>query len=160
MEVIKIMYKRILPFVLIIVAAFIVCLSNMSALASSLIFDYHQAVGSDSTYDLELGDLDGDGYLDAFAANSEGNCLGDVDTFWLNDGSANFQFGGDLGVVRDSHAVALGDLDTDGDLDAIIGVDFGPTPNLVYLNDGNANFTYTQSLGSSQTYAIELGDLF
>lgn len=153
------MKKKFLPYLILVVAAFALTQNSTSALASTLIFNFHQAVGSDSTYDLELGDLNGDGHLDAFAANSEGNCLGDLDTYWLNDGNANFEFGGDLGAVRDSHAVDLGDLDADGDLDAIIGVDFGPPANLVYLNDGDANFTYSQSLGNSQTYDLELGDL-
>jgi hypothetical protein len=71
--------------------------------------------------DVDLGDLDGDGDLDAFVANSG------VNRIWVNDGDAqggtpgNFSDSGLRLGRSNSNAVALGDLDSDGDLDAFIG---------------------------------------
>jgi hypothetical protein len=113
-----------------------------------------------------LGDLDGDGDLDAvtevFAA--------------LNDGKGNFTYRRSGLYVEDSGAYtyfpALGDLDGDGDLDVVLGGCCGAkcvTPgheavwysfNVVMLNDGGGQFTDTgQRLGVSGTMSAALGDL-
>jgi hypothetical protein len=86
-----------------------------------------------------LGDLDGDGDLDAFFANYA-ILNQDVDrgtsqpnTIWWNDGQANFTDSGQrLGLAR-STDVALGDLDGDGDLDAFVT---NEGPNEVWFNAG------------------------
>ncbi|MCB8977598.1 MAG: VCBS repeat-containing protein [Ardenticatenaceae bacterium] len=86
--------------------------------------------------DAALGDLDGDGDLDLFAAvtaPSEGQNRNPADRVLLNDGGGNFidstQRLGDI----DSTAVSLGDLDGDGDLDALVG---NPSGALVWINQG------------------------
>jgi hypothetical protein len=86
-----------------------------------------------------LGDLDGDGDLDAFFANSAimnqdaDRETSQPNTVWWNDGQANFTDSGQrLGLAR-STDVALGDLDGDGDLDAFIT---NEGPNEVWLNAG------------------------
>ena len=63
-----------------------------------------------------LGDVDGDGDLDAFVANSN-----QANRVWLNDGSGTFTDSGQSLGDSSSWAVALGDLDGDGDLDAFVG---------------------------------------
>ena len=69
-----------------------------------------------------LGDLDGDGDLDAFAGYRT------YDSVWINDGFGNFTpTSQQLGYLEESGAItgwntvnaALGDLDGDGDLDVV-----------------------------------------
>jgi hypothetical protein len=52
---------------------------------TGLFEDTGQDLGAAFTWDVALGDLNGNGYLDAFVANG-----GNRDTVWLNDGSGNF----------------------------------------------------------------------
>jgi hypothetical protein len=71
---------------------------------------------SDTTA-VALGDVDGDGDLDALIAN----WVGQANQVWVNDGSGLFTDSGQsLGTIG-SLSTALGDLDGDGDLDAFIG---------------------------------------
>ncbi len=82
--------------------------------------DSGQRLGSMISRWVELGDLDGDGDLDAFVANGTGNS-GQPNRVWLNDGQGIFsQYPQDLGRSG-SVSVSLGDLDGDGDLDALVG---------------------------------------
>ncbi len=94
-----------------------------------------------STHDVELGDLDGDGDLDAFLGFHEFFGPGQ-NRVYLNDGTGTFgELAGALPVVLDrTRAVALGDWDGDGDLDGVIGngTDFA---NRLVLNDGAGFFT-------------------
>ena len=91
-----------------------------------------------NSWDVKLGDLDGDGDLDAVVANA----VDEPETVWLNDGGGSFSahpttpsFGAD-----DSHGLALGDLDGDGDLDAVV-VNVLGDPNTTWVNDGAGNFS-------------------
>jgi hypothetical protein len=115
--------------------------------------------------EVALGDLDGDGDLDACVANL-GAGEGQPNTVWMNDGRGIFT----LSQVLDdlySYDVALGDLDGDGDLDALvanglIGSSVIPTsslPNTIWMNDGTGVFTATQKLGDSSSTDAALGDL-
>ena len=100
-----------------------------------------------------LGDLDGDGDIDAYVPT-----LGS-DTIWFNDGRGNFSDSGQrLGNDR-SIDVALGDLDGDGDLDAYVA-NFEAKPDRVWLNQGNGTFVDSgQELGDTWSKGIELGDV-
>ena len=107
-----------------------------------------------------LGDLDGDGDLDAVVANT---LAGEAETVWLNDGTGSFtphpttpSF--DAG---DSSDLALGDLDGDGDLDAVFA-NYGYQAETVWLNDGAGNFTAhptTPSFNAGFCIGLALGDL-
>jgi hypothetical protein len=89
------------------------------------------------TYAAALGDLDGDGDLDAFLANGRNEGI-EPDTVWWNDGQGDFTNPLRQAYQAEKMHVALGDLDGDGDLDAL--VDAGS--NIVALNDGRGKFTY------------------
>jgi uncharacterized repeat protein (TIGR01451 family) len=106
------------------------------------------------TVDVALGDLDGDGDLDAFAVEMEG-----PDTIWLNDGEGNFYDSGQTLGSLFTGGVGLGDLDADGDLDAFVANMWHVEPNFVWLNDGTGVFTDSgQRLGDSYSGDVELGD--
>lgn len=106
--------------------------------------------GSNSYYGLDVGDVDHDGDLDAFIADYAPN-PGQLspNEIWLNDGSGNFTKSNQnlsSSYSLRSFAVALGDLDNDGDLDAFIANDltiFGPDGETfaeVWVNTNDQSF--------------------
>jgi uncharacterized repeat protein (TIGR01451 family) len=105
-----------------------------------------QSLGNSNTQAVALGDLDGDGDLDAFTGNygqyeSQGNEV------WLNNGLGSFSGNGQVLGKANSRAVALGDVDSDGDLDAFVGNDYqeeGDNGNQVWLNQVPLKVTATQ----------------
>ncbi|MCH7753409.1 MAG: VCBS repeat-containing protein, partial [Planctomycetes bacterium] len=108
-----------------------------------------QALGTFQTA-VSLGDLDGDGDLDAFFATS-------ANPVWINDGAGTFTDSGQSLGSSFGSGVSLGDLDGDGDLDAFV-LNIGA--NLVLINDGTGTFTNSgQTLGSSFSQGVSLGDL-
>jgi hypothetical protein len=85
---------------------------------------------------VRIADLDLDGDLDLFILRGKPMGEGLANKVWLNDGKGHFSDSGlALGLAR-SLAGELGDLDGDGDLDAIVAnLDMGKgAANIVYFN--------------------------
>jgi len=133
--------------------------------------DSGQSLGGHDGHGVSLGDVDGDGDLDAFVANSPFRLLDGGNRVWINQGGLQ---GGMAGTFRDSgqslgdvfsRDVSLGDLDGDGDLDAFVG-NRRDEGNRVWINQGGTQGgtpgTFSdsgQSLGSYSSFGVSLGDL-
>ena len=104
-----------------------------------------------ATKAIEVGDLTGDGYLDAVITTEY---LNDI---YINDGNGFFEHEKAIGVGTGSEDVAIGDLDADGLLDIVLASSaFGPT---LYRNDGSGNFSPTFPFGDSSGDSLELRDM-
>ncbi len=94
-----------------------------------------------------VGDLDGDGWLDALMAYGGGALV------LLNDGAGQlvpaWGWTIDDAQMPDASAVALVDLDGDGDLDAFFGRDTGSSDSILE-NDGTGRFVTRQVLPNSE----------
>ena len=131
---------------------------------------------------ITIADLNSDGLLDAFVA---GCCYGmnaeqaaedfphapSMSWTWINDGRAgNLQTGHILPLEAldglPIRQVAVGDLDSDGDLDlyAAVGVPtigtLASPDDLLLLNDGQGNLSVTRVSGSStDSTSVAMGDV-
>lgn len=120
--------------------------------------DSGQVLGNEKGRAVALGDLDGDGDPDAFVANASSFIGTEADRVWLNDGKGAFTDSGQSLSPDPSTDVALADLDSDGDLDAVVGSEWPLNPKTVWLNNGNGIFTASgQSLPQANQVAV--GDL-
>jgi len=106
---------------------------------SGVFTDSGQRLGNADSLDVVLGDVDGDGDIDAVVANSD-----QANQVWRNDGTGVFTDSGQRLGSSNTYAVALGDLDGDGDLDAFFA---RVGPDQVWRNDG-------ESLPTASTWAI------
>jgi hypothetical protein len=129
--------------------------------SSGVFRDSGQNLGNANGYGVALADLDGDQDLDAFIANYNNQ----PNEVWLNQGGAQsgtpgiFTDSGQNLGANNSFAVALGDLNNDGDMDAFVTNRTGQG-NQVWFNDGLGFFTNSgQSLGNADSLGVALGDL-
>ena len=119
---------------------------------SSTVFDWEDATDPDGdvvayklivetnppkrTFAVALGDVDGGGLPELIAGNA-----GEQTFFYRNDGAPDlFDGGSGINIGPDTHdtrAIAVGDVDKDGDLDVVAG-NFGQK-NRLYLNNGTVN---------------------
>ena len=121
---------------------------------SGLFFGVAPFLGNAASRSAGLGDLDGDGDLDAFVANDSYQ----ANRVWINDGLGSFGLSGNNLGSTTSFDVGLGDMDGDGDLDAVVA-DYN-APTRVWLNDGSGNFSEGAGLGGShRSFDVSLGDV-
>lgn len=109
---------------------------------------------SGQTFGVKLGDVDGDGDLDAVTVDAY-----DAVEVWFNDGNGNFTDSAFYLSSNDFYGVELADIDGDGDLD-IVAMAFGWSSSTeIYLNNGAGVFTSTYTLSTDDTEESKLADL-
>jgi VCBS repeat protein len=103
---------------------------------------------SETSANVHIGDVNGDGHLDIVLA--KGRHWGLVDRVLIGDGRGGFPSAYDLGPAADkTYSGNLVDLDRDGDLDVVISNDT-PDPKRIYLNDGKGRFRQVDTYGRAQ----------
>lgn len=99
-------------------------------------------LGSAAVRVVAIGDIDNDGALDVYAPSAGGQ----ADKLFINDGSGGLTDEASTrlpGVSSTSAGARFGDVDSDGDLDLLVGSGYNASdspPAHLYLNDGNGNF--------------------
>ncbi|HSH02660.1 MAG TPA: FG-GAP-like repeat-containing protein [Anaerolineae bacterium] len=111
--------------------------------------------GTGYSFDIALGDIDGDNDLDAIIGNDDSQ----PQEVWLNDGQGNFGQVSDM-FNNDGLVIALGDVDNDNDLD-IVTAGFFDNNQQVWLNNGDGDFGVNPfaTFGAGYSIDIALGDL-
>ena len=118
-----------------------------------------------ATLAVAFGDVDGDGDLDAIIGNAGINGADPRNQLYLNDGTGMFTdaSSGIPADFGDTRALALSDVDGDGDLDVLFGNERGyGHQNTLLLNDGLGTFIDATGLFPSlvdQTWAVAFGDV-
>ena len=125
---------------------------------ATLFSNHRSCLGIEPPTVAALGDLNGDGTLDVFLAKSRTHTQGDMlNEVWFNDGMGNFTDSGQRLGNAENYAVALGDLNGDGFLDAAVGNRGGGE---IWFNDGQGDFTEgKQRLGRGMTHTIVVSNL-
>jgi len=104
---------------------------------------------------LAVADVDNDGDMDIGEANMyEGT---HQNRLFRNDGSGNFEQEDEFGDGFLSYTIAFGDLDHDGDVDAVVG-DACPEQAYLYRNDGTGHFSEEDEFGT-HVKSLALGDV-
>ena len=130
----------------------------LSAPGAGTFVDTHEGLTGDHPTTVSMGDVNGDGHLDAVVANGGGGPASNMAVF-LNDGHGALVPAGTFAPDTAAHRATLGDLDGDGDLDCVVVYYASATPN-VWRNDGHGVFTsFGPSLGSFPALCVELADV-
>jgi len=110
------------------------------------------------------GDFDNDGDQDIFVLGGSAS----VDRLYINDGNGYFTETGAAAGIDRTHqgtGVAVGDYDSDGDLDVFIS-SLGPTNNrqpgwnILWSNDGDGTFTDVTSTAGVAYASPSIGETF
>lgn len=112
----------------------------------------------DTTANVSLGDLDGDGHLDLLLV--KGRHWPIVDRVLLGDGKGGIRKSYDLGTIADrSYTGGLADFNGDGFLDIAVSND--RDRKLIYLNDGKGNFAVGSEFGRPEwpTRNLSIADI-
>lgn len=121
-----------------------------------------QEMGKAGARAIATGDLDLDGDIDIVVSHWFGPNASGTNQIWLNEGGGHFDQAGSIG--GDSADLELGDLDGDGDLDALVshlGTYLnGPYyPARIYVNDAKGHFTDAGGrVGTPAFHWFELAD--
>jgi hypothetical protein len=149
-----------------------VCVSPVAEAARVFINDgiggftrAEQVLGEVGARGSALGDLDGDHDVDVVVSHWHGAGKPAPNLIFLNDGQGYFKRSAVIG--SDGGSVSLGDLDGDGDLDALFTeiAPYGPIqgpyePIAIYDNDGQAHFARSpRTLGAPAIHWFKLADL-
>jgi len=109
---------------------------------------------------VELGDVNGDGYPDAVTSGWKNTSdEPSPNHVFLNNGKGRFSDSGqsfDLGLAH-SHGLAVGDLDGDKDMDFVLVAQAAPFAR-IYLNDGKGTFTAGRAIGTGGVEKAALAD--
>ena len=114
---------------------------------------------NDFVENLTLGDVDGDGDLDALATNRNIGTVG----VRFNNGAGVFSGTTDVTVGTYARSMAVADIDGDGDLDFVTANSNNTAPLSVRFNNGSGSFSAPAAEptlpANSYGYSLQLGDL-
>ncbi len=114
----------------------------------------YQQFNFSGNLDVDLADLDGDGDIDAFVSGDQDNAA-NYDFVFLNNGEGYFQSNNQRLDQQMIYSSVLGDIDGDGDIDAITIRDFNQGYQLkTWKNFGNGTFGF-----NGQSSALNLENL-
>jgi hypothetical protein len=118
-------------------------------------------IGASQIALIATGDINNDGSIDAVTAGWR-SVAGDPcpNRIWLNDSIGNFHDSGqslDIGTSH-VHGLALGDLNNDGWLDLVMGIQDGTRAGRIYLNDKSGGFNSGTNFGTGYGEKVRLAD--
>jgi hypothetical protein len=126
------------------------------------LIDSGQRLGRKPSGGIALGDIDGNGTIDAVVANYHTGKAPyknfQPNEIWLNDGKGNFTISAQNLGLGGAGSPQLADIDSDGDLDILLTTYFPSDALTIWFNDGKGNFTKGTQIFANVT-SIKLADV-